>query len=363
MGKLLFFASSHQTGLSPFLVDQAIALQRNHVEMISVSGEKEQQDGLSEKMRKANVKLVRIQGLDDHGDFFLLVSELKKLLCEEQNINIVHVQTNWQLVLMVFAKFITLKWGLKIIYTLHFFRNNSRFKSAIARVIMGIFLFLFAHKVICTCSYLKRNFNFLGRRIVILPLGVDDSYLEETRPNAPTKGLQMIFPAFFRKGKNQQLLVKAFAKHIKNTGDSLSSLILPGMGEYYDSVKQLATDLGIPDRVSFPGYTSKAELKKMYLNSNIGIVSSVSETFCQAIVEPFVLGRCVITTHVGVADDIIINGENGFLFSKEDELVGVFDKLYQNSDSIQQIGEKNFKLRSQFSWDVISEKYKKEFLS
>jgi UPF0755 protein len=46
----------------------------------------------------------------------------------------------------------------------------------------------------------------------------------------------------------------------------------------------------------------------LYLESNIGVIASSSETFGQSIVEPFVLGRCVISTHVGVADDILKDG-------------------------------------------------------
>lgn len=61
----------------------------------------------------------------------------------------------------------------------------------------------------------------------------------------------------------------------------------------------------------FPGLCSKRQTKELYLQSNIGIVSSNSETFGQSIVEPFVLGRCILTTAVGVAPDIIATGKMG----------------------------------------------------
>lgn len=127
----------------------------------------------------------------------------------------------------------------------------------------------------------------------------------------------MIFPAQFRHGKNQDVIIRAFAKHIKQTNDGDSRLILPGAGDLLNEMKRLADSLGISNRVEFPGLLSKEDIRQLYLKSNIGIVSSNSETFGQSIVEPFVLGRCVISRPVGIANDIIQNGVNGYIYNHE----------------------------------------------
>ena len=61
----------------------------------------------------------------------------------------------------------------------------------------------------------------------------------------------------------------------------------------WEDMKKLASALYLQDRISFPGLCSKRQTKELYLQSNIGIVSSNSETFGHSIVEPFVLGRCI----------------------------------------------------------------------
>lgn len=357
MAKLLFFTSDYNIGQSSLLTDQLVSLHNSMVDVVAISGEKEQERGLHERTRNLGVDVRYVKGLDEHANFVGLAKQIAGIVRKE-SVRYVHVQNNWQMALVVFAKFILLrKLDLKIVYTLHGFRHNSPIKSMIARVVIGSMLWLFATKVICMCTYLKNKFRFLGKKIMILPLGISDEYFYSEQPSLPQNGLQMVFPAQFRKGKNQDLIIRAFACHIRKSDDKDSHLYLPGMGELSESMKILTKELGISDRVSFPGFCTKQEVLQLYLKCNIGIVASNSETFGQAIVEPFVLGRCVVSTHVGIADDILKDGENGFFFSTEDDLVNIFGSLYNSPQLIAKSGEINFEKRTMFSWKSVTEHY------
>ncbi len=357
MGKLLFFTSDYKIGQSSLLTDQLMALHKSELDFVAVSGENEQEQGLKERIDDIGIDVRRIEGLDVHANFMRLARQIADIVRKE-DIRCVHVQNNWQILLVVFVKFILLRrFGLKIVYTLHGFRNNSPVKSVIARIIIGAVLLLFANRVICMSTYLKRKFYFLGRKAVLLPLGISDEYFFSEHPKLPQDGLQMIYPAQFREGKNQDVIIRAFVRHIKNSNDTESHLYLPGMGEFWEDMKLLTRDLDIADRVSFPGLCSKREVLQMYLKCNIGIVASNSETFGQCIVEPFVLGRCVISTHVGIADDIIEDNKNGYFFSSEDELVKVLDELYCKKGSIDKAGAINYGKRDLFLWNSITERY------
>lgn len=360
---VLFFASDYKIGISTLLTDQLLALHRNGINVYSVAGEKNQEKGLEERIIAQKIQLKRIHGLDDHKNFFRLVNDIKEII-QTENIQLVHVQNNWQLAIIavVKSKFYFLK-KIKIIYTLHGFRNNNFIKSVMAQFIIGTALFLFADKVICMCQYLKKKFRFLSYKIIILPLGVTDMFFQDKRPNTPKNGLQIIFPAQFRNGKNQALIIKAFAKHIREKKDSESYMILPGNGPLWEDMKKMVVTLGLQNRISFPGLCSKQQIKELYLQSNIGIVSSNSETFGQSIVEPFVLGRCILTTAVGIAPDIITTGKNGFFFRNQDELTILFDKLYKDQSIIDKTGENNFWKGKMFQWDHIIQDYKKQILN
>lgn len=357
MDKLVFFISDYKIGQSCLTTDQMLAIHESPLEVIAISSENEQEAGLKDKTLLAGADVRRIQGLDEHKNYVGLAKQIAKII-KDEDIYIVHVQNNWQMMLLVFVKFILLRrWNLKIMYTLHAFRNNSPIKSIFARIIIGLMLLLFANRVICMSSYLKRKFYFLGKKAILLPLGISNEYFLPEHPQLPDNGLQMVFPAQFRQGKNQDMIIRAFARHINNNGDAESHLYLPGKGELQDEMMKLTHKLGIADRVSFPGFCSKQEVLQLYLKCNIGIVASNSETFGQCIVEPFVLGRCVVSTHVGIADDILVNGENGYFFSSEDELIEIFGRLYSNIDLINRAGCLNFSKRNMFSWKNITKQY------
>ena len=359
MRKLLFFASDFRIGLSALLTDQLIALRQSGIELCAVAGENEQEPGLTEKVRNAQIPITRITGLDGHQDFKRLAQQLHQIILKNK-IEVVHVQNNWQLALITYVKFLLLfKQHLKVIYTLHGFRHNSKWKSHIAQLVIGTALLLFADKVICMCTYLKKKFRLLSYKIELLPLGMPNSFFPAEQPPLPLKeGLHMIFPAQFREGKNQDVIIKAFAKYVSMTQDTTSRLILPGTGVLWERMKNLAAELKIDQQVIFPGQCPKEEIHRLYLECNIGIVSSNSETFGQSIVEPFVLGRCVLSTPVGIALDIIHNGTNGYLFTDEKSLTDTLLSLHHSPQQIASIGRNNFLQRNQFKWENICAAYK-----
>lgn len=362
--KILFFASDYKIGLSSLLTDQLIAFSQYGIDICAVAGEKEQEKGLTEKIeREKNIIINRIQGLDDHVTFRRIANALKNIIIDN-HIHIVHVQNNWQLALIVYIKYkLLFKRKIKIVYTIHGFRNNNLWKSYIAQIVIGAALFLFADKIICMSSYLKKKFKLLSYKIKLIPLGINSSFFTPEITPLPKNGLQMIFPAQFREGKNQDVIIHAFAKHIKKNNDFISRLILPGAGDLMQEMKRLTEELGISNRVIFPGLLPKEEIRLLYLKCNIGIVSSNSETFGQSIVEPFVLGRCVISTPVGVANDIIQEGVNGFIFKNEDDLVNIFSYLFENQNIICKIGINNFKNKDIFRWEKICSIYNNKILN
>lgn len=363
MNKVLFFASDFKIGLSALLTDELIAFHQSGANIYAVAGEHEQEIGLSEKVDVEKVPISRIEGLDAHANFGGLAKILEHLILAN-DIHIVHVQNNWQLALMSFVKYkLLLKHKIRIIYTLHGFRHNSVWKSYLAQIIIGSALLLFTDKVICMSSYLKRKFRLLSYKIELLPLGVPTSFFVPEMPPLPQDGLQMIFPAQFRYGKNQDVIIRSFAEHIKNTRDDVSKLILPGAGDLLSEMKALAVHLNIASRVEFPGQLSKEAIRQLYLKSNIGIVSSNSETFGQSIVEPFVLGRCVVSTPVGIALDIIKKGENGYIYNHQEGLTQIMSYLYSHQELISKIGQNNFIQRDLFNWDTISKTYQKDMLA
>lgn len=355
--RLLFFASDYSIGLSALLTDQLISIVESGVEVCAVAGENEQESGLSDLLKQKGINIVRIHGLDTHSDFKRIVKEICNIV-RDNKIRLIHVQNNWQLVIASFVKNRLLsKQRIKIVYTLHGFRNNNPLKSRIAQVIIGSGLLLLADHVICMTKYLRSKFKLLSYKIELIPLGIKDNFFTDKFIEPPIDAMHMVFPAQFRKGKNQDIIVRAFAKYVQASGDITSTLTLPGAGELEEEIKRLSRELGISRQINFPGLMSKEEIKNLYLNSNIAIVASNSETFGQSIVEPFVIGRCVVSTPVGIAPEIIKDGENGYLFKTEEDLYIILSQISRNMSSLKEIGLTNYNKHDSFSWSNVTSIY------
>jgi glycosyltransferase involved in cell wall biosynthesis len=195
--------------------------------------------------------------------------------------------------------------------------------------------------------------------MTLLRHGVDYDFFDKEFNNIGCNNLKLIFPAQFRLGKNQDSIIKAFAQYCEQANDTISELYLPGDGDLKKSCEELAYKSKAKNQIFFPGLLKKEDVRIMIERCNIGVISSNSETFGAAIVEPFVLGRCVITRKVGIAPDIITDGLNGFFFKDVKELKDILIKLSRNRNLIKEIGDNNFKSRDVFRWSNSSKEYSK----
>jgi glycosyltransferase involved in cell wall biosynthesis len=362
MKKLLYFVSDFKIGVSALLTDQLLSIAKAGVEVVAVGGDQEQEEGLVRQIIRQGIAFKPIDGLDAHQNFRRLTSEIEKLIRDHQ-IDIVHVQNNWQLALVGYVRY-KLLWThrFQIVYTLHGFRHNSPIKSRIAQIFIGSALLLLADHVICMTKYLQHKFQLLSYKIDLIPLGIHDNYFIQGFVPPRMDALHLVFPAQFRMGKNHEMVIRSFADYVKLSGDDQSDVTFPGSGPLLEKMKNLALQLGVERQIHFPGQMTKEEVKVAYLDCNVAIVASNSETFGQSIVEPYVLGRAVVSTPVGIAPEIIRNDENGVLFSSQKELTNVLLRLSSNKHLIQEAGKRNFMQRDKFRWSKITELYCEKLL-
>lgn len=353
---ILFFTESG-LGISALATDQICELKKQNNHTFGAVSSMEQEPGLINKMINSNIGLLKLPGLESHKNLRKHIYSVKQFV-KQRNIDIIHVQTNWELVLCFFVQILLLfSHKLQIIYTVHAFRHNKRFQKYIALFVINILLFFMANRVICTCKYTKKLFPLVRSKTFLIPLGIDDSYFSDRREVAHDAGVSLIFPAQFREGKRQDMIVRAFAKYVSKSGDKDSVVILPGEGPMKGRVKELAVSLGIGDRVIMPGHCSKAQVRELYSKVTIAVVSSNRETFGQSIVEPYVLGKVVISTPVGIAPELIDGHEGGFIFRTEYELCEILCRLAKHPELIDSIGKGNFDKRMRFSWQHITAQY------
>jgi len=90
-----------------------------------------------------------------------------------------------------------------------------------------------------------------------------------------------------------------------------TAFLLAGEGELTNSLRSLATELGLADRAFFLGRCERvAELLSI---SDVCVLSSKAEGFSNSILEYMAAARPVVATEVGGAREAIVEGETGFL--------------------------------------------------
>lgn len=357
--KVIATTSSYGIGLTGLLAAQALSIREQCApdQFLFISGEGEQFSGLFAKLREHAVRNERIAGFDEHHHILELVKAFDQYISEFKP-DIVHVNTNWQLLIAVLAKHLYRRL-FTVIYTIHGYRHNYPVRAIWAKYLIGAMLYLLANRVIAPSSFLKRQFSFLGRKIETLFLGVDKSFLGPYVPLSTTGPKRMIFAGAFRKGKNQDCLIRVVKRYIQVTGDTDVELYLPGDGPGRAAFLKLCKDLCMEEKVFCPGFVDREKMLEYYRMCQFAVVPSSVETFGQCISEPFALGRIVMTRRVGVAEDVIVHGKTGYLFDTEEELLQLLLTILPNPATWERVSRAAYEHRHVFDWGPICSQYLK----
>lgn len=162
-----------------------------------------------------------------------------------------------------------------------------------------------ADKVIVLSKFLKNSlcsrFPFAESKMIMIPNFAGDLFFRiDQKPKrenlfvsigrlVPTKGFDTLIMAFARMKNNSNF-----------------KLVIVGEGEEMQSLRHLAKDEGVFDRVQFAGTLTKLEIKEWLLKSKLLISCSHFETFGVSIVEALATGTPVLVTNVGAPSGFVV---------------------------------------------------------
>jgi glycosyltransferase involved in cell wall biosynthesis len=169
-----------------------------------------------------------------------------------------------------------------------------------------------------TFDILKKNFNFIDFKDKIIktippPIDTDLFNYSETLKK---DHYELLTIGKLVKRKGIDLLIRSL-KILEKEGFNVL-LKIAGEGPERNNLEILAKKLGL-NNVIFLGWVPRKELVNLYRNCDVYVHSSYAETIPAAIREAMSVGRPIVTTNVGVIDEYLKDGENGFLINKRDE--------------------------------------------
>ena len=227
-----------------------------------------------------------------------------------------------------------------------------------------------------SCNLTKDKLINLGvskDRIVVIPLGVELHHFKPIK-NKNKIRQELRIP-------NNKIVIGSFQKDGNGWGKGLKPKLIKGPDIFCDVVEKLSKKYDIFVLLTGParGYVKKRlevaripykhdfldesnEVAKYFQAVDLYMVASREEGGPKAILESLASGVPIISTKVGMAPDIIIDNENGFLVDIEN-----IDLLYEKSCEL--IDNKNLKNKfiqnglkaiKNYDWQIIAKQYYKE---
>ena len=173
--------------------------------------------------------------------------------------------------------------------------------------------------------------------------GIGESF-HNVSPVPITTKPQLVCVGRICEQKGQLLLIDAVNILAKKGIDF--ELVLGGDGEMRHDVEAQIKKYGLNDKVRITGWISSAQVRNEILNAKALVLPSFAEGLPVVIMEAMALRRPVISTYIAAIPELVITGENGFLFpaGDVDALADTLEKfLALPNEQLSQMGELAYK--------------------
>lgn len=177
------------------------------------------------------------------------------------------------------------------------------------------------------------DWGVTNQNIEIIPTGVDESAYanpdrEGVRKKFGVKNEEILLLLISRltEEKNVEFLFQAVIPILRK--NSRVKFLAAGDGNLVARLKKMSAQSGVGERIFFEGIVSKNEIKNYYAAGDIFVYASKSETQGMILTEAMYSGLPIVAVRATGAEDIILDGETGFLVSENPaEFAGATEKL------------------------------------
>lgn len=179
-----------------------------------------------------------------------------------------------------------------------------------------------------------------------------------------TDKITILFASIFIPRKGVEYLVKA-ANIIVNQFNYKNVLfVLAGIldveEEYVEMVRKLIEEYKLKENVKIVGYIPQEDLKKLYVASDVYVLTSLEDGGPTSLLEPLACGKPLVGTNVGGIAPLIRDSWNGFLVepANEEQLAERIKYLIDHPEKWEEMGKNSRRLaEDEFDWRKIAEKY------
>lgn len=157
----------------------------------------------------------------------------------------------------------------------------------------------------------------------------------------------LLYAAEFSRRKSQQVLIRAMTRLPQRV-----RLALPGQGVLREACMALAEELGVADRVLFPG---QVQMAPWYAAADLAVSASRSEGLPFNIMEAMYCGLPVVASRVKGHTDLLEESGAGLLYPYGDwaACAGCIQELLQDRELAEQMGERGRQTAQAYTLDQV----------
>ena len=182
---------------------------------------------------------------------------------------------------------------------------------------LGLFVLSFADSVRVVSGKIAKSIHALSHNVSVLPIYTELKMRNEDGGIKEKEKKEVNFLTVCRLEKEKDLgtLLKAFKKVLNN--GIVASFTIVGDGGEMNSLKKLAQQLNIGNKVNFVGWQNN--LEEFYTKADIYVSASLYEGYGMSMVEAASSGLPLIISDTGVAGSLFKEGESAFILKQKDE--------------------------------------------
>lgn len=178
------------------------------------------------------------------------------------------------------------------------------------------------------------EFGIHKDRLHLIPEGIELPQPAPDRSSRQGGPLHLLFAGPLTRMRRVELLLRAARKltlpfeiTILATNDIQES---DGSAAYLAELKKLSQSLGIPDRVHFKTDSSPEDRERAYAQADLFVYLPSYESAGETLLEAGAAALPLIATPVGIAQEVITAGENGFIVPADPDMI--CDRILQLTD-------------------------------
>jgi glycosyltransferase involved in cell wall biosynthesis len=133
--------------------------------------------------------------------------------------------------------------------------------------------------------------------------------------------LKLLYAGRLKPEKGIETVIEAMTRLVFGQGKREISLSVAGSGsvDYENHLQRSVDQAGLTGYVSFMGWAPPEEMPELLRKFDVVVVPSIwPEPFARAVLEGMISGLVVLASRIGGTPEIVLDGENGLLFTPND---------------------------------------------